>query len=501
MEGRIAGKPRYGMGARIMYGACEFFGGGGFLIISSFFTVFLVKALGIPPSLAGTIPLWGHVWDAVTDPVMGNITDRTVSPLGAKRFYILIGGIASGLTFVAMWVTVPTANTMLLYLFYMLMYILFSTGLTIVMVPYNGLLPDMIDDYTLRAQFSNVRMVFSTIGAMVCGLVPAIIISDTTDKAAYLYCAILFGVIFFVVAMVTFAGTWEKLREPVRVPFSESFTQAASVFRSRSFALFIGLYLFGQCGMDFISGMAIYYIDDVLNGYDKNWFTYMLGVLMVCQLLGMALFGTVMTRVSKRAAILTGAPIRLAGILGLLAFSREGTSILPVLVLSGLVGLGNAASLTGIFAVMADMTDIDELITSIRRPGIVSGMATFARKVSSGTSVALIGFLLSAVGYDEVIAKAGGRQAASTQQGIALVYVIAPALLTVLLIVTAVVFPVAKKEFAVVQTEIARRRGEDNTAATEEEKRICEKVTGMPYARLWLRENATVGTRKSQTRS
>ena len=490
---QITGKVRYGLPARIMYGIAEFYGGGAFLILNAFFTVFLIKALGMPAALAGTIPLWGHVWDAVTDPVMGNITDRTVSRFGAKRFYIFIGGIASALTFVAMWITIPTRDTLILYVFYMLMYCLFSTAMTIMMVPYNGLLPDMIDDYTMRARFSNMRMTFSTIGAMVCGLVPAFIITDTLDTSAYLYCAIIFGILFFVVCMITFAGTWEKQHAPVKAPLRDSFPQAASVFRSKSFRLFIGLYLFGQCGMDFVSGMAIYYVDDVLNAYSKGYYTYILGALMITQLVGMAIFGTVMSRAGKRTTILIGAPIRLAGLLGLLACSHEGASLLPVMVMAALVGLGNAGSLTAIFAIMADMPDIDELITSVHRPGIVSGMATFARKVSSGTSSAVIGFLLSAVGYDEVLANSGARQTLATQRGIALVFVIAPALLTVLLLVTDLLFPLTAREFAVVKKEIARRRGEEPSVISDEEKKICEAVTGMPYDRLWRPENTTIG--------
>ena len=490
---QITGKVRYSLSARIMYGIAEFYGGGAFLILNSYFTVFLIKALGMPAALAGTIPLWGHVWDAVTDPVMGNITDRTVSRFGAKRFYILIGGIASALTFVAMWITIPTRNIMALYVFYMLMYCLFSTAMTIIMVPYNGLLPDMVDDYTMRARFSNMRMTFSTIGAMVCGLVPTFIISNTQNTAAYLLCAVIFGVLFFLVCMITFAGTWEKQHAPVRAPLKDSFPQAASVFRSKSFRLFIGLYLFGQCGMDFVSGMAIYYVDDVLNGYSSGYYTYILGVLMITQLIGMAIFGAVMSRAGKRTTILIGAPIRLAGLLGLFAFSHEGVSLVPILILAALIGLGNAGSLTAIFAVMADMPDVDELITSVHRPGIVSGMATFARKVSSGTSAAAIGFLLSAVGYDEMLASTGARQSLSTQRGIALVFVIAPALLTVLLIVTDLLFPLTAKEFAVVQKEIARRGGSEASVTSDEEKKICERVTGMPFDRLWRTENATIG--------
>ena len=494
MNEKISGrKPSYGFFSRVIYGMGEFFGGGCFVIINSFFAVFLTKALGMPPALAGTIPMVGKIWDAITDPIMGNITDRTVSKYGPKRFYILIGSIASAVTFVLMWLRVSTPSVAVMYIFYILMYCLFSTGFTVFSVPYSGLLPDMMDDYTMRSKFSNMRMVWSTLGAMVCGIVPTLMIKDNRDPASYLRCAILFGVLFFVTSIAVFFGTWEKQKEPVRSTLKESFPQAISVFKNRSFRLFLGLYLFGQCGMDFISGMAVYYVDDVLNGYQNGYFTYIMAALLISQLLGMAVFGPIMSRTSKKHAIMIGAPCRLIGILGLYLFSHEGASLIPILALTALVGFGNAGSLTGIFAVMADMTDVDELITSVRRPGVVSSMATFIRKVSSGISAALIGFLLAAVGYDEVLASSGVRQSVATQRGIALIFILAPAILTLLLIVVNLFFPITAKEFSAVQKEIARRKGEDASATSAEEKTILKSVTGFDYDALWNRTNTTLG--------
>ena len=98
MKEEIAGrKPDYGFFSRLAYGVGEIFGGGCFVIINAFFIVFLTDALGMPAALAGTIPLAGKVWDAITDPVMGNIVERTHSKFGAKRFYILIGSFASAI--------------------------------------------------------------------------------------------------------------------------------------------------------------------------------------------------------------------------------------------------------------------------------------------------------------------------------------------------------------------------------------------------------------------
>ena len=118
--------------SRMSYGFADIYGGGAFVVISTFYTVFLTKALGMPTALAGTIPLIGKIWDAITDPIMGNICDRTRSRFGAKRFFILVGSIVSAITFVLMWISIGSGSSMTAkYIFYMLMYMLFSTGYTI----------------------------------------------------------------------------------------------------------------------------------------------------------------------------------------------------------------------------------------------------------------------------------------------------------------------------------------------------------------------------------
>lgn len=476
--------------SKCAYGAADIYGGGAFVVISTFFTVFLTKALGMPPALAGTIPLIGKVWDAVTDPVMGNITDRTHSRFGAKRFYILIGSFISAITFILMWVPLEQATIGLKYIFYMVMYMLFSTGFTIVMVPYNALLPDMIDDYTLRGSYTGVRMAFSAFGNILAGLLSTLIITDNTDSGRYMLVALIFGAIFCIAILITFFGTWEKQKPVIKISLKESFTQSFTVYKSRCFKMFILIFIFGQAATDFVTGLAVYYIDDVLNAYGGGRFTYLMGVILISQFIGMLIFNPVMAKTDKKMPILIGFPVRIAATLAMLFFSHEGANFTVILALTFIVGLGMAGSSVTIYAILADMADVDELITSINRPGTCSGMATFIRKICAGLSISVIGILLAMVGYDETIASAGMRQAASTQSGIAYIYIFVPVLLCVITIFITAKFPMNKKEFLIIKKEIARRKGEDNSKITPEEIAVCEKVTGFRYDRLWNRDNA-----------
>ena len=216
----------------------------------------------------------------------------------------------------------------------------------------------------------------------------------------------------------------------------------------------------------------------------------MMGVLLLAQFAGTIIFSIVMPRTSKKFPILVGFPVRIVATIALLFLSYEGSPFVIILVLSFIIGLGMAASAVSIYAILSDMADVDELITSISRPGIVSGMATFIRKIATGLSSTIIGILLAMIGYDETLAAAKLRQSAGTQVGITQLYVWLPILLMVLAIIFAVLFPMNRREYDIVKKEIKRRKGEETSSATAEEIAVCEKVTGFKYDKLWNRDNA-----------
>ena len=144
-------------------------------------------------------------------------------------------------------------------------------------------------------------------------------------------------------------------------------------------------------------GLAVYYIDDVLNAYGGGNFTKLMGVILISQFIGMLVFAPIMAKTSKKFPIIIGTPFRLVATIAMLFFSYEGAPFMVILGLSFIIGLSMAGTSTTIYAILSDMADVDELITSISRPGICSGMATFIRKIAAGLSSALIGFMLTIV--------------------------------------------------------------------------------------------------------
>ena len=138
-----------------------------FATINFYFMYFLIKIAGVSPFLTGIIFIIARIWDAVTDYLMGRITDRTKSRFGKRRVYLLFGAIPFGLIFVLMWLTPISGDaTTLKFLYYLLVYCLFNTIWTVVYIPYNALSANMTKDYNERTSLNGIRIICANLGLL-----------------------------------------------------------------------------------------------------------------------------------------------------------------------------------------------------------------------------------------------------------------------------------------------------------------------------------------------
>ncbi|MFM7156295.1 MAG: MFS transporter, partial [Bacteroidota bacterium] len=116
------------------------------------FSFFLLTTFGMDPFLAGLLGGIPRIYDAITDPIMGYISDNTTSRWGRRRPYIFIGAITSGILFACLW-QMDTANTQTYnFWYFMLFSLLFLTGNTIYSTPLIGLGYEMTSDYNERTK-------------------------------------------------------------------------------------------------------------------------------------------------------------------------------------------------------------------------------------------------------------------------------------------------------------------------------------------------------------
>lgn len=134
-----------------------------------FFSFFLLTAYGMDPFLAGLLGGLPRLFDAITDPIMGFISDNTSSRWGRRRPYIFVGAILSGIFFILLWQLYPENSQMYNFWYFLLFSLLFLLGNTMFATPLVGLGYEMTSDYNERTRL----MAFSnTMGQIAWMIVP-----------------------------------------------------------------------------------------------------------------------------------------------------------------------------------------------------------------------------------------------------------------------------------------------------------------------------------------
>lgn len=480
------------------YASGDIYGGGAFLIFSLFYMNFLMLVEGLPVIAATLIILIGKVWDAVTDPFVGRLSDKTKSRFGRKRVYFLIGILPVFLSFTMLFYSFGISNIASKIAYYIFAYMFFGTAFTIVMVPYNAILPDMTDDYNERTSFTTVRMCFSGGASLLAAIVPGLIITSIggtsigpVQKKGYLVMAIIFGVIFGLCWLFAFLGTKEKDR-----PFTVGKVTVKDwlgVFKLRPYRNFLGVFLFFQVAVDLVLALFIFYIDIVVLRY--QYYTLVMGILLASQLPFMVLNGEIAKRKGKAFPLYIGMPIWIIVSI-LFMFVNSATPIVLICLYAVLIGYGASAGNLATWSMLSDIFDLDECVSAQRREGVYSGITTFLRKFISGVSIFILGVGLQAIGFNQTEYNAlkssiidfdpAVYAQSSIVKGIKWIFVVVPVVLLIGCLIFASANKINRRRFdAVMKALVDFREKGELSQLTSAEINDVEIATGVNQEKLW----------------
>ena len=156
------------LGTKLAYGTGDL-GPAMVSMIKGFFLLnFLINIAGLSPGRAGLILLLGRVWDAVNDPIVGTLTDRTRTRWGRRRPWLLFGSIPFGLAFFLHFLVPGGMSETGLFFYYLVVGILLDAGFTAVNVPYAALTPELSDSNQDRTDLNMYRFSFFRVGGARC---------------------------------------------------------------------------------------------------------------------------------------------------------------------------------------------------------------------------------------------------------------------------------------------------------------------------------------------
>jgi glycoside/pentoside/hexuronide:cation symporter, GPH family len=386
---------------------------------------FMVRYLQIPPALAGMVMLIPRLWDVITDPFAGSLSDRTRSRWGARRPWMLAGALTLPITF-ALLFRVPDLTGTAAAWYLMLIYILCTTFFTIYQVPYIAMPVEMTEDYYERTTVMSWRIAFLTLGILVGGAAaPELVSAGGGGREGYILMGIVIGAILFLAMIGSFFGTSRVRRiDPVAVTasFREQIRAAAE---NRPYFILFGAYIIQVLGIGAMLAGVDFFSSYILNDPGQT------SILFVC-LIGPALITMPLwVRVGHRFGKLTGyiICIILFTVGGLCLMLSNPDQLWLVYLFVFVMGSGYAGTQLFPFSMLPDTISADTLRTGLRRAGAYTGFWTAADKAGFAVGPAIFAAILAVTGFIETEGGIIIEQPASALIGIRLGFALLPSLL------------------------------------------------------------------------
>lgn len=495
-------------GEKICYGLGAFMDGGGVALMSCIMLKYMTDALGIAAAIASTIMMLSKIWDAITDPLMGLISDNTRGRWGRRKPYMFVGGI---LLVIALALLFAPINEMGItgsgtVAWILIFYIVWNTCSTITQVPYTSMASDISPSYKERNNANTVKLVFSALASGIAYVVPLVLLAlyTTSDQYAFLP-RIENGYVFWVLMVVIFGTLFggglilcgliakERVKAPAekeKITFKKFLTSYVTPFKNKSYRWHIIMYVSAFTCMDILSALAAYYATDVWAGVPftigsfSMTFNSMLIVapLMVAAVLAFPLARVVMDKKNKQFAFRMGLPFYIIGGILLAVMDPAWAPPIVVPIIAFLMGLGFGGAQMMPWIIFPDTLDVAEMKTGERPTGNYSGMMTLFRKVSGAIGVGMIGWVLTAANYKESIADEAVVQPQSALIAIRLFMGIAIALLILIAFLASFRYKVTNKKLDRARYFIDRKAESGYAGLTAEEKieynQLCDELYG-----------------------
>jgi GPH family glycoside/pentoside/hexuronide:cation symporter len=422
-------------------------------ILSVYFALFLTDVVGVKPSIAAIAIFVGSTWDYVNDPIVGYISDRTRSRWGRRRPFLLFGALPFAATFLLLWWKPPFVSSVALGIYYSVVFALYDTAATFVYMPYFALTPELTSDYDERTGLTSTRMFFSILGSLIAFTLPLWVVSGFHPEHAnrVLLMGGIFGFLSAVPLFLVFLNTRERpefMNKEQTLGVKESIKVT---WQNRPFLFGLIMFMFNGVTMSIIQVILLYYVKYVVNREAQS--DLIMATIFIVAMLVLPFWVWVSKRLNKRWAYISGVSF-LAIILIILATLTPATSLVFIMVLCVLAGIGVSAMHVMPWAILPDAIEYGEWKTGERQEGMFYSLITLAQKIATSLAVPGALLVLQATGYIPNSA----TQPASAISGIRLVAGLIPAFTISMGILFTILYPLGREDFKKISLELEARR-------------------------------------------
>ena len=414
---------------------------------------FYTDVVGINVILMGYILFSVRIFDAVTDPVLGYLSDLTVTKYGRRRPYIGLGSffVAGAMFFLF---NPPVANPDVETVWFgVFIYTLFLFW-TVVTVPYESLGPEITFDYHERTSLFGMRDGFLIAGTLMAASAPALVdwffgLSNSQDgeRTKFFWISVLYAPLLIGTAW------WCVLAIQERAPHvSQSHLSLMSGFRqivrNRPFMVLLLAYTISAIGNNLPATLILFYVQYVLRSELADFFLLLYFATGVMFLPGWIYISR---RTGKKTAWLASMAVNSGAFLCVFFLGPGDAWIYGILVFVSGIGFGATLALPS--AIQADVIDYDELLTGERREGQYIGWWSISKKLAAAVGIGVGLSILGMAGY-----KPNEEQSQTVLMVLRILYALVPSILNLLGLVIALAYPINDDTHTRIKQAIRRKR-------------------------------------------
>lgn len=391
MEQRLTAK------TKVCYAVSE----AGMLIISYTLATqlmfFMTDFMGISAAAAGTMFLVARVWDAVNDPMMGMISERTNTRWGKYRPWLLIGGIPLAVSLFLNLHQVDFGPYNLVYMY--VVYILFGMAYTMAFIPYTTMLSNLARTPEDRASLSSLKGGFQGAGVLFASVLTMPLLQHfgggQITASGFGKLGILYGAVALALFLITFFTVKER---PVESAAPTRYTRRLItdlIFRNKRLMLIVVMYFFMYLRIFLSNSAAIYFFR--YNRQDLSIMPVYMAVSSIVNIIAAVAAPALAKRFGKRDLTLWGVVICILSYIGL--YLARGASAPLFLGMALVTWLCGSVPYALIWAFVADVADETAREKGCRADSMLYAVTSFANKFSAAISGFVSGAVLSATGY------------------------------------------------------------------------------------------------------
>jgi len=411
------------------------------------FTFYFV-AVGLDVGLIRTAFIIWTIWNAINDPLIGYLSDKTHSRFGRRRLYIMIGVIPVLILEILIWLP-PLSGEMAQFFYLLIMLLLYDTAYTLIALPTDSLFPELYTTVEDRTQVNTMRQILAGIGLILAALVPGIFIGDQSTVDGYLTNGIVTTIIVGV-AMVIFLKWGAVEREEFKLDYQQGFSYFQSLkhtFKNKGFLLYVGMFFLYEFILLLLGSILPIFAVEVLGTTSAFETSILMGALYIIGIASMFLWKKIDVKLGGKVGYGLSMIAYVIASIPMLFIS----SYVPALITAIFMGIGFGGMLYFIWYIVADVIDDDELKTGVRREGSFFGIANFFMRLSMVLSITTISLVFTETGWEEYIPNPG----VDVITGLRFLFVIVPAIALGLSLVCLYFYPFSKNKVLAMKEKLA----------------------------------------------